>query len=641
MGSKRNSREASESRTASIDSAYPVNPRRIRSHSLDLLIRKLSTGASKLDDKLTDILSTVGEFGPFQQRLVALTFIPSILSAFFLHADNFVFTIQQPYCNTSWLLAFYPNLTVSQLMHMTLPKDDKGEFLTCLMFSPDFIKTKVTSQSNINDTQPCQEGWIYPKAKRRSLISEAHPWASVMGGVRGAALRGGSWPIPVHHPQFDLVCGKESHIDSVHTMLLAGVLIGSIVFGISSDKLGRYTTFLMSLLGLTVFGFGTAFVSTFHQYLFFRFCVCQAVMGYIISSLSLATEWLVNHHLIHAVVLKFCFFSVGSIYLAGLAHMLPHWRLLFLIGSMPVFLLLFYIWFLPKSPRWLMVRGKVDEAKKVLHQAALVNGTVIPETLMMKLHLPRKPGASGSIMDFYNCNYLRKVILVLLCAWFSISFNYFTMILKMNDLTMNKYLTFLISGLMKVPAQLSCIILLEKIGRKLSLGIMFTQGCLLSILILIIPSESKTTLLLLLFIGQLLQATTITVFFIYSSELLPTVLRATGLGLVMLAFVTGAIAAIMLLSLLIGSLLPNFLCCCFSFLSLSVSCMLPDVQNQPYDFLEHLPEYNVANSLFSTNFYRSSSLDSDDSIIDDMSEEVLKNTFFNAIMWQFSQRDLG
>ncbi|XP_054991100.1 solute carrier family 22 member 14 [Sorex araneus] len=577
-----------------------VESRRTRSHSLDKLIHKLNAGISKPDDKLTDILSTMGEFGPFQRRLVALSFIPSILSAFFFHADNFVFTTQQPYCNTSWFLTLYPNLTVSQLMHLTLPRDDNGDFLTCLMFIPDFISTEAISQSNINNTQPCQDGWIYPKAKRRSLVNE-----------------------------FDLVCGKESHTDSVDTVLLAGVLIGSIIFGISSDKLGRYITCLMSLLGLMVFGFGTAFVSSFHQYLFFRFCVCQAVVGYIITSLSLASEWLVSHRLIHAIVLEFCFMSVGRIYLVGLAYMLPHWRLLFLIGSTPVFLLLFYIWFLPESARWLMVKGKVDEAKKVLCQAALANDTVIPETLMMKLQLPRRTVAKGSVLDFYNCYYLRKVILMLLCTWFSISFNYLTLILKTNELTTNKYLIFLVSGIMRVPMHLSCITLLEKIGKRLSLSIIYVQVCLLSVIVLVIPSELKTTLLLLFNVGQLLQATTVPVFFVYSSELLPTVLRATGLGLVILAFVTGAITAIMLISLLKSSFMPVFLCCCFSFLSLTLTCMLPDVQNQPfYDFLEHLPEYG-----------RSSSFDSDDTAIDDMSEEVVKNTFLNATMWSFSRED--
>lgn len=56
---------------------------------------------------------------------------------------------------------------------------------------------------------------------------------------------------------------------------------------LNARRLGRYPTILMSLLGLTIFGFGAAFVNTFHQYLFFRFGVSQALMCYAISSVCL------------------------------------------------------------------------------------------------------------------------------------------------------------------------------------------------------------------------------------------------------------------------------------------------------------------------------------------------------------------
>lgn len=52
-------------------------------------------------------------------------------------------------------------------------------------------------------------------------------------------------------------------------------------------RLGRYPSILLSLLALSIFGFGTAFVSSFHQYLVFRFGVSQALVGYSISSVSL------------------------------------------------------------------------------------------------------------------------------------------------------------------------------------------------------------------------------------------------------------------------------------------------------------------------------------------------------------------
>lgn len=55
----------------------------------------------------------------------------------------------------------------------------------------------------------------------------------------------------------------------------------------NAPRLGRYTSILLSVLGMMIFGFGTAFVSSLHQYLFFRFGVSQVLVGFYINSISL------------------------------------------------------------------------------------------------------------------------------------------------------------------------------------------------------------------------------------------------------------------------------------------------------------------------------------------------------------------
>ena len=56
----------------------------------------------------------------------------------------------------------------------------------------------------------------------------------------------------------------------------------------AAPRLGRYPSILLSILGLIIFGFGTAFVNSFEQYLFFRFGAFQALTGYSISSVALS-----------------------------------------------------------------------------------------------------------------------------------------------------------------------------------------------------------------------------------------------------------------------------------------------------------------------------------------------------------------
>ena len=143
-----------------------------RSCSLDMLLRRLRAIEAKQDDKFATIMDAVGEFGTFQRRLVALTFIPNILSAFFLFADIFVFTPQKPYCNTSWILAVGPNLSESERLNLTLPRAPNGSFLTCLMYLPVDWDLDSVIHFGLNRTDSCQDGWIYPEVKKRSLINE-------------------------------------------------------------------------------------------------------------------------------------------------------------------------------------------------------------------------------------------------------------------------------------------------------------------------------------------------------------------------------------------------------------------------------------------------------------------------------------
>ncbi|XP_071471965.1 solute carrier family 22 member 14 [Marmota flaviventris] len=569
--------------------------------SLDALLRRLRAMDTKKDDKFADVLDAVGEFGTFQWRLIVLTFIPNIMSSFFMFADHFVFSEEKPYCNTSWILALDPNLSEAEQMNLTLPRAHNGSFLTCLMYLPVSWDLESIIQFGLNITDPCEDGWIYPESKRRSLISE-----------------------------FDLVCGKELDKETVQTMFMTGQLIGSLIFGLLSDKLGRYPTILLSLLGLMFFGFGTAFVNSFHQYLFFRFGVSQAVMGYAIVSLTLVTEWLVGEHRAHAVILEHCFFSVGIMFLTGLAYNLPHWRMLFLVGAVPVFPLISYIWILPESPRWLMMKGKVKEAKEVLCYAAEVNKKTIPLNLLEELQLPGKKVTKASVLDFYSNRYLCKVTLVMGCVWLTISYSYFTLSLKLRDFGVSIHFRQAIPGILEVPARLCSIVLLEQMGRKWSLAVILIQTAFMCFLTLFLPQGLKSAIILVLVLGQFSLATSVSVVFLYTAELFPTIVRSTGLGLVSLASSGGAILSLTIISQL-PALLPIFLCFISSIAALCFSALLPETQNQLLsDSMEQFSRASLQKDSLQHSDSSFKQRRNDEDTPDDMSEEVAKNTIHNA-----------
>lgn len=71
----------------------------------------------------------------------------------------------------------------------------------------------------------------------------------------------------------------------------------------------------------------------------------------------------------------FCLpFAVGYMILPGVAYLIRDWKILQLVLSSPS-LILFVTWyFLPESPRWLLRKGRVQEAEAILRQAAARNG---------------------------------------------------------------------------------------------------------------------------------------------------------------------------------------------------------------------------------------------------------------------------
>ncbi|XP_036049560.1 LOW QUALITY PROTEIN: solute carrier family 22 member 14 [Onychomys torridus] len=567
----------------------PQSPRGTQQHensfpshswSLEMLINRLKALDGRRDDKLASVMDTLGEFGTFQWRLVALTFIPSMLSSFFMLSDHFMLTAQRPYCNTSWILAVGPNLSVAEQLNLTLPRAPNGSFLTCLMYIPVSWDLDSIIHFGLNYTETCKYGWIYPYADKRSLVNE-----------------------------FDLVCGNEARKESIQTVFLAGILTGSLLFGFLSDKMGRYPTILMSLLGLLIFGFGTAFVSSFYQYLFFRFVVALAAVGYAISSVSL-----------------------GVLFLSVSAYKISHWRLLFLLGGMPMLPLVSSIWVLRESPRWLMVKGKVEEAMKVLCYAAEVNKMTIPLNLLNELQLHRKKVTKGSIIDFYTNQHLFKVVLSVACVWFTVTYIYFTLSLKMKDFGVDTYFRQVIPGILEVPARLCCIVLLEHLGRKCSLFLSLILAAIMCLFLLFLPQELKSTIVLVLVLGEFSLAATVTIFLVYTAELLPTVLRSTGLGMVSLACTGGAIMALTIFNQ-IKTQLPIFFCCLSCVVALCFSSLVPETRNKP---LRDGIEYHIRDS---TDLKRRSQdiaamIIAGKSMSDVVIDEVTKNTILNAMPLQ-------
>lgn len=100
-------------------------------------------------------------------------------------------------------------------------------------------------------------------------------------------------------------------------------------------------------------------------------------------------------------------YSLGLVLLSLIVYLVRDWRQLALATSLPFLSFFFYWWYdnnfffrtcdlyffafrvLPESPRWLLARGRFEEAEEVLKTMARVNGKVLPANYFVMLKVQK------------------------------------------------------------------------------------------------------------------------------------------------------------------------------------------------------------------------------------------------------------
>uniref|UniRef100_A0A663M664 Major facilitator superfamily (MFS) profile domain-containing protein n=1 Tax=Athene cunicularia TaxID=194338 RepID=A0A663M664_ATHCN len=434
-----------------------------------------------------EIWKAVGDFGPFQKCLVLLTLFPCLSVAFHQFCQLFMVPHVPHHCDTSWIRAIGPNLTEEEQLNLTLPRDVDGTYEQCSMYLPVDSDLGSIVAYGLNATEKCSSGWVYPSAQQPSLLTE-----------------------------FDLVCDRKYLNDISQSIYMVGLLLGAMIFGPLSDRIGRRPVILIAIFIQGLFGVGIAFVPHFYVYMTFRCVVGASVSGITMTILALATEWVGTSSRPKAVLISHCFFAIGQMILAGLSYGIRNWRLLEIAGSAPVFVLFFYIWVLPESARWLVTKGRIEEAKKVLQKAASINKRTIPPGLLEQVPVVTWGNAC--------CPQRRP-------SAFADSLVYYGLSLNVTNFGLDIYLTQLAFGVVELAARYSCIFLLQRFGRKKTQAVVLLLSGLMCLIIICIPEDQPVATTVLAIIGKFTASASFSTSYVYSAELFPTVIRQTGVGL--------------------------------------------------------------------------------------------------------------
>lgn len=84
-------------------------------------------------------------------------------------------------------------------------------------------------------------------------------------------------------------------------------------------------------------------------------------------------------------VMTCTFYTCGIMMLAGVTYMIRDWVQLSYYTSMPFLVYFLYLFVMPESPRWLLMRGRLEEALTILKEMARVNEKQFPQAFKTKL----------------------------------------------------------------------------------------------------------------------------------------------------------------------------------------------------------------------------------------------------------------
>ncbi|WNJ92033.1 MFS transporter [Bosea sp. 685] len=196
---------------------------------------------------------------------------------------------------------------------------------------------------------------------------------------------------------------------------LAGAVLGALLFGWLTDRLGRKRLFTITLLVYLVATAATAFSWSFASFIIFRFFTGMGIGGEY-TAINSTIQELVPARMRGWVdlVINGSFWigaalgAIGAIILLDPAIIDPElgWRLAFFIGAALGLVILVLRQWIPESPRWLISHGRPNEAAMIVADIERRAGvSYSPDEALPKLHL--RPRAATPLREVFHALFVR------------------------------------------------------------------------------------------------------------------------------------------------------------------------------------------------------------------------------------------
>src|SRR5580700_8254451 len=214
---------------------------------------------------------------------------------------------------------------------------------------------------------------------------------------------------------------RPTEIGALISIGYAGQAIGGLLSGWLADKYGRVPVMVGNIILFSLLSFACVLAQGYWTLFALRFVQGIGLGGEVPIANTYVSEFAKSRGRGRFVLMQQLMFPIGltTVGLVGVFVVpLMGWQWMFVLGGLPVLLALPMIRILPESPRWLVGRGREEEADRVLTRIEMLvskNGTIpLPP---MPTNVPPAIPAIGRFRDLFAGIY-RKRTYSLWVLWF-------------------------------------------------------------------------------------------------------------------------------------------------------------------------------------------------------------------------------
>jgi sugar porter (SP) family MFS transporter len=325
---------------------------------------------------------------------------------------------------------------------------------------------------------------------------------------------------------------------------LWGTVVGAIFAGIPGQNFGRRDSLRVMAAFYIVSAFGCAFAWSLPSLIFFRFIGGlgiggSSVLGPMYIAELAPPEWrgrLVGFFQVNIVV-GILLAYVSNAYLASLHLGAAEWRFKLGVSGIPAILFLATLFFIPRSPRWLLTQSRDGEALRVL----AMTGIADPQKERDEIVRALQEEGTGSSDSLWARKYRLPVFVAISVGMFCQLTGINAVLYYLNDIfsmagasKVSGNLQAIVVGATNLVATLLAMSIIDKFGRKklLLIGTVGVFACLSGIGYLFYIRQ-HLNLLIWLLIGFIASFAIShgAVVWVYISEVFPTRMRAKGQSL--------------------------------------------------------------------------------------------------------------